>query len=176
LQLSIDSEMGNQQWKIDIGNLNSLFIRKKIDMFLEACGERGIEVAQANGGEYGQFISFSKTIDDKILTVEAKEITTIPRTWIYDGQYKTENVSPLMLAEYGSGNFFTNEWNDGVTRETSIYESGNDMPHANDAVWWWTEELGGERHYSSGESPTMPMYTSFTTLMQEITSIALSIF
>ena len=134
------------------------------------------EGLNCDNGQYGDMISFTKTIEGRTLTVVAKDINTIARTWLYKGGYKTENVSPTMLAEYGSGNYFANEWNNGVTRDTSIYESGNPMPHANQDSWWWVEEKGEPRKYSSGEMPTMPMYTSYTTLIQEITQIALSIF
>ena len=172
MKMTISAKGGANTILKQLEHMKRFGIEKRIRAFLNACGDRGIQVARQNSGQYGSYIEFTKEVNGHTLTVRASDKASIPRQWVYRGTIKVENVSPLMLAEYGSGNFFLNNWDNGITRDTSIYESNDPMPHANDPVWWWHENFGSPRQYSSGEAPTMPMYNSYITLIQEIEQIA----
>lgn len=175
MRIQFSAGQTTDEWEESLDFLANVFLEKKIQAFLEALKDRGIEVAQANCGQYGTNISFSKTdIEGHTLTVVASD-TPISRTWLYKGGYKTVEISPLLMAEFGSGNF-------AIEDELGFapVEVGRgtfpDQKHANEPEWWWVEDYGQPKQKSSGESPTRPMYTSYMTLVQEIQSIAQSIF
>lgn len=177
MRMSITANGGLNSIEKSLKGLIGFNLETKMQEFLDKCGERGIQIAKERcGSEYRDYIDFSKEINGHTVTVKAEDLKTIPKHWVYAGKIKYENVSPIMLAEYGSGNFFQNYWLNDVTKETSIYRSGNPMPNANKSIWYWQEEFGGEKEYSSGEEPTMPMFNSYMTLMDEINEIADSVF
>lgn len=138
-------------------------LHKKLEKFIDYLMDKGIDVAKQNSqvlddlGNIHGLIMFSKKVDTKndgcYGLVYAKDISTVTSVWHNSTGLHTAEVSPLLMAEFGSGQFAISRGIDGVGRGTFPGQK-----HANKAGWYWQEEEGGELHYSKGIQPTMPMY------------------
>ena len=150
-------------------NLNS-----KLQEFIDKLLDVGIRTAQANTGDYGSYIQFSKKIEGTsdiigILIATDKEMFVKWKTKDGDTGY---NVRPLLLAEFGSG------WLAEVLYDIQGVGQGtmpNAKGHANSAFgWWWVDENG--EHHSYGQKPTRPMYYAIVAMQLEIDRIANEVF
>lgn len=175
--ISINASAGTLQWVNEIEGFRQLVIKHKTEEFLDAVGTRGIEVATANCHEYGTYISFSKEVKGKMVTVIAKDNQLIPITWLVNDPNgkgmidKTVEISPLLMTEFGSGQYAVNDFGDPDGGRGTF----PGQKHAWQSKWYWVGE-DKQLHSSSGQVPERPMYNSFMTLMNEIDSIARSIF
>ena len=145
-------------------------------MFVQALADVGIKTAKANVGQYQNLIVFSKEVDETETGAKAIIIATdgqkIIRSWQYHGGIKTAEVSPLLMAEFGSG------WHAKVLDDVAGVGQGTfpDQKHAFDPRgWWWVDE-NGEKHHSTGEAPTYPMHSASVAMVFEIQRIAEEIF
>ena len=83
-------------------------LQKKSELFVSRLASLGITVGKANCGEYKTAIAFTKTIysdsqGHSIAYVIADDKFPILREWMYHGDIKQVNISPLYMAEFGSG-------------------------------------------------------------------------
>lgn len=82
-------------------------LQDKCIAFVEELASNGIDVARANTGNFGHYITFSYEIKDTTdgctAIVLATETGRIQSTWQTADGLKTVDVSPLLMAEYGSG-------------------------------------------------------------------------
>lgn len=161
----------------------------KIQRFLEALADRGIETARQNEGEYAGYIVYSKEFKtngvDYVLNMVAKDSQKITNTWYSSDSNKAEirsdTFSPLLMAEFGSGKEQRDEY--GIGRLP------NSMGHGGDANgWnWWSDEVrdgeflhmgknGRMLFHSDGNPPTMPIHNAVMTMIEEIETIARSVF
>ena len=142
--------------------------------------DKGIETAKANSGQYKRYISFRKEVAVDDDGVEGYLIATdgvkLIREWYTDAK-KTHKrgyeVSPILLAEFGSG------WLSVVLDNVAGVGQGT-MPNsyghaADDDGWYWYDE-NGIKHHSIGESPTFPMHNAVIEMMNDIEAVAREVF
>ena len=80
---------------------------RKLEVFVSRLADAGIEVAQNNVGGFGKYIVFSKEVDpaetECTVIIHAKETGKIISSWQTKDGIKSAEVSPLLMAEFGSG-------------------------------------------------------------------------
>jgi hypothetical protein len=145
----------------------------KAKLFKERLIEAGIDTAKSNCGEYAGYIVFEpKNLDGDISYLIAFDGEKIIREWKYKGGVKTATVSPLLMAEFGSG-FLAKVLDDvpGVGQGTFPGQK-----HAFDAKGWWWETPDGVKHHSYSEAPTFPMHSASMAMLFEADRIAKEVF
>lgn len=151
-------------------------ILEKTEVLVERLMDVGIESGIANSGDYAGMIVFKKEIIAGSDGVEGLLIATdgqkIIREWKYRGGLKQAEVSPLLMAEFGSGWLAKVIDNvDGVGHGTFPGQT-----HAFDSQGWWWETPDGEKHHSYGEAPTYPVHSALFAMMFEVDRIAKGVF
>lgn len=147
----------------------------KIKEFLSRLIDRGITVAQGNTGEYGSYIHFSKKIEgtEDIQGLLIATDTKIISQWQTAHGVEGYEISPLLLAEFGSGFLAKVKYEiDGVGQGTMPNAKG----HAKDLKGWYWVDMEGKKHHSTGTSPTYPMYSAMVGMMLDIDQIANEVF
>ncbi len=151
--------------------------------FVNKLLDEGIYVAMSNSGEYAGMIVFKREVRDTENGCEGVLIATdgqkIVRTWYAskkdaqrDRNPRSYTVSPLLLAEFGSGWLAEVLVNvDGVGQGTMPDSYG----HAFDDHWAWYD-ANAVKHVSQGEAPTHPMYKAVIAMETEIDRIGKEIF
>ena len=162
-------------------------INQKAQIVLEKLLDVGIESAIINSGQFKGYIVYRKEISPKIDGYEGLLIATdgekIISEWLYSGQMKSVEVSPLLMAEFGSGQYAVVKFPD----VEGIYGRGTfpNQKHAFEDSWWWVdknpeggEHIGGEfyKHTSSGTIPTHPMHNAEIAMFNEINRIYREVF
>lgn len=156
----------------------------KTEIFVRKLADKGIETAKNTSGQYGQYILFRQEVNTVGDEVECIVIATdgkkILREWYpskKDAQKGTNKrgyyVSPLLLAEFGSG------WLADVMYDIPGVGQGtmpNSMGHAADPDGWYWYDSSGTKHHSIGEPPKYPMHNAMVRMMQEIESTAKEVF
>jgi len=138
--------------------------------------EIGIVVGRESGGDYADYISFSAYVEKDdvghIGMLVARDRQKIKREWWYRGQKVSVDISPLLMAEFGSGwlSIVSKEW------ESLAGEVGQgtfpEQKHAFDPDGWhWTDTQGGY-HKSRGEAPSFPVYRAWMAMKQAIDETA----
>lgn len=145
--------------------------------FVERLANEGIQTARrsVSNTEYGKFISFTKTFVSSPYGCQAIMLATntgiIVSEWKTKDGVKTADVSPLLMAEFGSGPQAQNPKNViGVGRgtfpeQTHAFESG-----------WYYMDLQDQWHYSTGVTPSMPMFNAIVEMESQIVLIAKEVF
>ena len=151
-------------------------LTKKATEFSLALADVGIKVAYANSGEWGEHILFTKEQDgDKVILV-GMDRHKVTKVWYTDKKQihkRSYEVSPLLLAEFGSGWYSDDKWGvDGVGQGTMPDSYG----HAFDKHGWFWYDESGEKHHSKGEPPEYPMYAATIGMVLEIDRIARKVF
>lgn len=158
-------------------------LREKTEEFVNRLLEVGIETASENTGEYGGMILFRREISPTIDGCDGLLIATdgrkIVRTWYAskrDAELKRKarsyEVSPLLLAEFGSG------WLASVLDNVEGVGQGtmpNSYGHAFEDHWAWYDE-NANKQVSSGETPTFPMHSAMIAMLFEVDSIGKEVF
>ena len=163
-------------------------INKKTEIVLNKLLDIGIECAKANSGQFKDFIIFRKIIEPEIDGYNgiflAFDDQIIISEWIYHGVMKQVEVSPLLMAEFGSGQYATVKFPnmEGFVGRGTFPE----QKHAFQDSWWWVDtnpengipygNKGFYFHESSGTTPTHPMYQATMAMFDEITRIYREVF
>lgn len=162
----------------------------KINQFLLRLADLGISVAKANGGIFGGYIVYSKDFEEKgeIKTVKmmASDSTSITNTWYPSSksiELREETISPLLMAEFGSGQYAIN-FEDLGGRGTL-----NKYGHASSNGWgWWTDDPSGRDGdikqvkngrflmTSGGTPPSQPLHKAVMACIQQVDGIAREVF
>jgi hypothetical protein len=156
----------------------------KIEIFLNRLAEKGIETAMSTSGEWGKFIIFRQEVntvgDDVECLVIATDGQKVLKEW-YPSKKDAQNgtnersyfVSPLLMAEFGSG------WLADVMYNIAGVGQGtmpNSYGHAADPDGWYWYDKSGTKHHSVGEPPKYPMHNAMVRMMNEIESTAKEVF
>lgn len=159
-----------ENYKASLEAKNKEFVSRLIDY--------GIEMAVSYSGNYGKYISFNKKVEGGenavgFLIAEGYPITV---EWIVQGgEVKTAEIDPLLMAEFGSGQFAEVLFNiSGVGRGTFPGQT-----HAFEDSWSFMkkESDGTTKWYrSSGVAPTHPMYHADMEMLDVIESVAREVF
>ena len=158
---------GIEQLKKDLLDYKNNTLPNLLKQYVEALAKEGISVGEQNVGGFGKYITFSiktEVSEDgcKALML-ASETGKIISTWKSYGEIKSAEVSPLLMAEFGSG------W--GAENPMQVPGVGQGtfpgQTHAFDKEgWYWLDE-DDNLNYSRGITAKMPMYKA-SIRIQEI--------
>lgn len=157
-----------QKYKSDIVIKTERFVRELLEV--------GVQSGIANSGNYAGMIVFSKEIiagsdgvDGLLIATDGQKIV---REWKYRGGLKQAIVSPLLMAEFGSG------WLSKVLDKVDGVGQGTfpGQTHAFDKDGWWWETSDGVKHHSYGEAPSYPVHSALFAMMFEVDRIAKGVF
>jgi len=149
----------------------------KCEKFVTVLANKGILVGEDNLGGYGNYITFKLETDPKRYGVRAVLSATntgiIKSEWRTKDEVREEDVSPILMAEFGSGlranNVRANEF--GMGTGTFPHQT-----HAEDPEGWWYMDLNGEWHHSYGVTPTMPVGKAYAEILDQIHDTAKEVF
>jgi hypothetical protein len=152
-------------------------ILDKCERLVSELANSGIEVAKSNtGNHFGHYITFSMRIEPNnsgcTAVIVATETGQITSQWQTSDGIKSADVSPLLMAEFGSG-WKAQPHFDDVRGGQGTFP---DQTHAFDREGWYWRDLDGEFHHSYGITPTMPMYKAYNYMEQNIISKAKEVF
>ena len=161
------SVKGIEQLKKDLLDYKNNTLPNLLKQYITALAQEGISVGKQNVGGFGKYLTFSvKTEVSKDgckALMLASENGKIISTWKSYGEIKSAEVSPLQMAEFGSG------W--GAENPMQIPDVGQGtfpgQAHAFDKEgWYWIDE-DDNLNYSKGITAKMPMYKA-SIRIQEI--------
>lgn len=151
-------------------------IQKKCREYVTRLANIGIEVAEANKGRFSNHIAFKVEYEDDrygcTAIIYGTDVDKLISTWqTLDGTKQAE-VSPILMAEFGSGFKAQNPNN------VEGYGQGTfpDQTHAFDEDGWSWKDVDGNWHHSKGIEPTMPMYKAGLEIKSNIKKIGKEIF
>lgn len=155
-------------------------ITKKTEIFISKLLENGISTAKRNSGKYRKYIYFEQKVYtygqfDTIGLLIATDSQKIISKWMRHGEVVSAEVSPLLMAEFGSGWFAQVYFPavKGIVGQGTFPEG----KHAFDEEgWFWREPGSNEIHHSYGEKPTHPMYAATMAMIMIINKVALEVF
>lgn len=150
-------------------------LRAKLERFVSELSQVGIEVIQMNtkveyDGEvrnFGDSITFHKEVvgDTEaitcILTVEGQPYL---KEWLGGSAM----VNPLLMAEFGSGDF-------AIDGKKGSFPSKTAKAHTDNPPWFW-KDTGGRIHKSSGSEPSRPLYKAKLEMERQIREVAERVF
>lgn len=136
----------------------------------------GITAAEKNTGQYAGYISFETTVEKNDIgylgMLIAKDKQNIVRSWWKDGHIVGEDVSPLLMAEFGSG-WFANVANVWSSLNGQVGQGTfPGQEHAFDPDGWHWTDLNGQYHKSYGEHPTMPVLSAWMAMKTAVDETA----
>lgn len=134
-------------------------------------------IQTANFYTTSSLVFFGKDIEDTSTGCKAimygKDLAPIIQTWVgVGGEVRTEEVSPLLMAEFGSGFKAKNPNNVGGVGQGTF----PNQTHAFDRNGWWWMDLDGEWHHSYGIEPTQPMYKASIAMLTQIDGVIRKVF
>lgn len=150
---------------------------QKCAIFTERLAHKGIIVGEANLGEFEKFIVFSTETNQTKTGVKTIMYATnngiIKSQWMTKDGIKEADVSPILMAEFGSGLKANNVRAGKFGMGTGTFPG---QTHAEDPEGWWYQTLDGEWHHSYGVTPTMPMEKARAEMVDQIYSVAREVF
>ena len=151
-------------------------ILNKCERLVSELADSGIEVGKNNTGNFGHYIIFSKKLQPNsngcTAIVVATETGKIISQWQTSDGIKTADVSPLLMAEFGSGWRAQPHFDDDRGGQGTF----PDQTHAKDPDGWYWRDLEGNLHHPYGIAPTMPMYKAYEEIEKNIISKAKEVF
>lgn len=152
---------------------------EKCAEFTEKLALKGILVGEAYTGEFERYIIFSyetdPTRDGAKTVMYATNNGIIKSQWMTKDGVKEADVSPILMAEFGSG-LRANNPNAGKVSPQMGTGTFPGQTHAEDPEGWWYQTLDGEWHHSYGVTPTMPMLRAFNEIYDQVNSVAREVF
>ena len=148
----------------------------KCQEFVSRLIDEGISVAKGVTNEYTPYIKFEKQLEPNEAGCTGLMIATdgqkIVRRWYYKRGIREEEVSPLLMAEFGSG------WLAKVPYEIVGVGQGTfpGQKHAFDKDGWSWTTLDGVTHHSRGEAPQPVMYEAIVEMQNKINEIGTEVF
>lgn len=152
-------------------------ITQKCEEFAKRLCDAGILVATQNTGSYGKYITFYSEITSHGSGIKAVLAATntglLKSEWRTRDGTKSVDVSPLLMAEFGSGLKADNPRAGEFGMGTGTFPG---QTHAGDPEGWWYMDLDGEWHHSYGVTPTMPMCKASQEMIKNVRRIAKEVF
>lgn len=149
-------------------------LNKKCFVFVSRLSEEGINVANQNLGNYGKYIVVSKKINQNNI----ESIICMTNTGLIKSQWENQDgiqevdISPILMCEFGSGNYAENPNNIPGVGQGSL----NTMGHAYDPNGWWYKKLDGTWHFSRGTYPNQPLFKAVDKMYKQVSVIAKQVF
>ena len=154
-------------------------LAEKCKTFVEELAKVGIETAQQNTGQFGKFITFKTEVEPEKYGCKAVMVASntglIKSVWRVNsaGDTREADVSPILMAEFGSGLKANNPRAEEFGMGTGTFP---DQTHAEDPDGWWYQTLDEVWHHSYGVTPTMPMTRASAEMFDKIQSVANQVF
>lgn len=173
------SMMDIQLAKAKIAKYRQELVRK-CELFVIALGNKGIVVAQENTGNYGKYITFS--VETEPIKYGCRGFMIATQTGIIKSEWRTADgtksadVSPLLMAEFGSGLRADNSWAAKASRGQGGTGTFPGQTHAELVEGWYYMDLAGEWHHSYGITPSMPMWNAIIEMYHQIAQTAREVF
>jgi hypothetical protein len=151
-------------------------LHEKSETFVRRLLEIGVDTAESNCGDYHGMIVFKHQVEPNDNGCDGVLIATdgqkVVREWRYKGTIKSVEVSPLLMAEFGSG------WLAEVLDTVEGVGQGTfpGQKHAFDKNGWSWTTPDNEFHRSKGEAPTFPMHKAMLEMEFEIDRIGSEVF
>lgn len=170
------SVKGVEALKSQLLQYKNVEIQNKCKELVIRLANEGITVGKQNVGGFGKYITFSMKTDPykdgcKAIML-ASENGKIISSWQTKDGIKTAEVSPLLMAEFGSGWGTENPMKvEGVGQGTFPNQT-----HAFDREGWYWIDLEGNLNHSYGITAKMPMYKARNTIIEKVTTIAKEVF
>lgn len=144
-------------------------LKDKLVEFVDELAQVGIKVGNATvADKYSGSVTFEREIEGQYPTVVGVvmgyDTQKMKSWWYYKGGRMEVEISPILMSEFGSGNFAASGW------QGSLSVQG----HAFDPYWSWTDDDG--HHTSSGEHPTQPVHTAAIQMMEQVEAVARKVF
>lgn len=161
----------------------------KVQIFLNRLADLSIEVASVNGGDFSRFITYSKKMPDGTTIVVSGNSKLIKSEW-YAGsnskEVRSEVISPILMAEFGSGHYAISD-KSGLGGQGTLNKYGHafdtegwywyaDMPPKGDAEPVKTAKSGKVKYHSEGNIPTQPLHKAVMACIEQVTGIAKEVF
>lgn len=146
-------------------------IGRKSVMMLERLGSIGVDTANKNKGVYGQYIVSEKSLVEfksgtsKRMNVIIQQTGYVTVKWLNSAGEQTAKVSPLMMTEYGSGQY-------ALPGHRGTFPG---QKHAFQEYWTW-RDLDGVEHRSSGFIPTRPGFKASIEIRNNAQRVAREVF
>lgn len=146
----------------------------KCEMLVEKLADRGISIGKIQAGQYGNMLVFRKDFTASTdfgctCIIVMGDLAPIHKMWDYFGTIKTEDISPSLMAEFGSGKYALNNMQGTFPRSDGKPSKGNNPP------WHW-KDLQGEWHSSSGTRPTRPLFHAMEEIRNTVEEVAKEVF
>lgn len=149
-------------------------LNRKCQMFCERLAEKGIYAAKAYlvGSKYGSYITF--TIETDPVTTGGKALMVATQTgyitsmWQTKEGIQTADVSPLLMAEFGSGQY-------ADAKHRGTFPSPTAREHAENPPWHW-KGMDDKWHSSYGIKPLRPMFEASQEMIREINATVKEVF
>lgn len=157
-------------------------LQAKLELFVTELAEIGIEVAKHNiiVEEDGQNIDRSGLVE---FTKETNAtdtgatciVTALPTPYITQWKRSKEGkdvltaqVNPLLMAEFGSGA-------NAIEGHKGTFPSATAKKNVAHGTWVWYD-VNGNKHYSSGNVPSRPLYKAKLEMENQIREVAQRVF
>lgn len=168
-----------KQLKNELLEYKNVTLANKCERFVEKLAREGITVAESNVGSFGKYITFKMDTDPHTdgckAIILASENGKIISSWQTEEGIRTAEVSPLLMAEFGSGNGAKNPKKiPGVGQGTFPTDSKKNNAF-NEEGWYWID-LDGNLNHSYGITAKMPMYKASLKIRDEVVRIARDVF
>lgn len=162
----------------------------KVRIFLEKLAQVGINVAVANSGVFSRYIVYSIKQENNTTIKIVASSKPIPIEWYVSSkseEKRTEVISPILMAEFGSGQYAIQ----GSGEATGLGGQGtlNVYGHAFDpnGWYWWSEEAsqdgvlkksknGRFLYKSDGLPPAQPLHKAVMACIERVEEIAHEVF
>ena len=154
-------------------------ITSKLERFVSELADVGIEVAKQNifveedGNmiDRSNLVTFTKELDANATGATCIIIAT-PTPYITQWKKSKEgkdvitaSVNPLLMAEFGSGAYAIDGHRGTFPGQKNAFKDH----------WVWYD-VQGVKHYSSGNTPTRPLFKAKLEMEQQIANIAMIVF
>lgn len=162
-------------------------LAEKCKTFVEELAKVGIETARhvlaVDDDEhkgYGKYITFRTDVDPEKYGCRA--VLVASNTGLIRSVWRTNNtatgiteadVSPILMAEFGSGLMADNQHASQFGMGTGTFPG---QTHAEDPTGWWYQTLDYEWHHSYGVTPSYPMMNAANKMFDEIGSVTKRVF
>lgn len=154
MRIRVSSNIGQIEKKLLAYEMRFHF---KLQKFIRLLADNGLRIGEGylEGNQYAPYIYFyTEKVEIGLGYVSldfcAANIHLIRREWYPN---RSAEVSPILMAEFGSGVFAVDEGVEGVGRGTFPGQV-----HAFEPVWFWRERKHPTiQHSSSGEEPAQFM-------------------
>lgn len=171
-----------RQMADDLRGFESGF-RTNLRDFRNRLADKGIQVAMSNVNQvFGQYIAFLKEETDNTTTIVARETQQIVSEWLYYGMHVWAYVSPLLMAEFGSGSHAV-IWENSDGSMTNTLSDGKkvgrgsfpEQQHAFQGSWAYMD-LNWQWNVTSGVTPTRPMHNAVIEIITQVERTAREVF